>query len=275
MKTTTKRLFTAVIALALVLAGSVCAYAEGDESSTRGSIPGSPTGTALDGYQVTVFDQETPAATMLGSATDRNVMFFVSADAHEIGMISYSDYNTIISKNKTVVQLEGGGTLSVPPDGGSSWNEWFADEFNKFRELEAGSREKSVETYQAEVIQEYRQELIRLVNFEREKAGLSAYIVNDKCMTYSQMRADELGEKYSHIRPDGSDAGYEIICVGPVSPDGAVFGWMNSPGHKAAILNENRVYVGAGVHINFNGTIYWQMYFERDPEVYANTLILG
>jgi len=50
---------------------------------------------------------------------------------------------------------------------------------------------------------------------------------------------------------------------------------MNSPGHKAAILNENRVYVGAGVFVTVNNTLYFQMYFERDPDIYANTLIFG
>jgi len=50
---------------------------------------------------------------------------------------------------------------------------------------------------------------------------------------------------------------------------------MNSPGHKAAILNENRVFVGAGLYITSTGGCFWQMYFERDPEVYANTKIMG
>lgn len=276
MKTAmTKRLLAAATVLSLVLTGGVCAYAEGGNSIEGSVVSDHSTCTTFDGYQVTVLDQTDPAATMRGRATDRNVMCFVSASDQEVGVISYSDYNAIIAQNKKVIQLEGGGTLGVPPDGRSSWNEWLADEFNKFRELDAGSQEESVEIYQAEMIQEYCQELIRLVNLEREKAGLSAYVADDECMTYSQTRADELGKKYSHTRPDGSDAGYEIICVGPVTPEGAVFGWMNSPSHKAAILNENRVYVGAGVHINFNGTMYWQMYFERDPEVYANTLIFG
>lgn len=275
MKTTRfKKTLCTLMALIGLFAYSVTALAAEDKSE-GGLIPDSLASKVFDGYTVTVLDQATPAATMRGRTNDRNTMCFVSADGEEVGVISYSSYNAIIAENTTVVQLEGGGTLGVPPDGHSSWNEWFADEFNKFRELEAGSREKAVAENTADTIEEYRQELVQLVNLEREKAGLSAYIVDEKCMAYSQTRANELGEKYSHTRPDGTDAGYEIICVGPVSPDGAVFGWMNSPGHKAAILNENRVFVGAGVHINFNGTMYWQMYFERDPEVCANTLILG
>lgn len=275
MKTTKmKKNLCAVLALLCLFVCSVPAFAA-EEESKQEPIPAGSVATVFDGYKVTVLDPSIPAVTMRGSTADHYVMCFVSASDQEVGRISYSDYNAILAKNQTVIRLEGGGTLGVPPDGYGNWHEWFADAFNKFRELDAGSREEAVGIYQDELIQKYRQELIRLVNLEREKAGLSAYIENEKCMEYAQTRADELGEKYSHMRPDGTDAGYEIICVGPVSPEGAVFGWMNSPGHKAAILNEKRVYVGAGVHINFNGTMYWQMYFERDPEVYANTLILG
>lgn len=229
----------------------------------------------FEGFTLTVLDQTTPAANMRGRQGDPNVMCFISAAEKEIGSMSYRDYLAVIEKNKKVVALVGGGTLATPPDGRSNWSEWFADEFNKHRGLGAENRAEAVVSDTTETVEAYRQELVRLVNLEREKAGLPAYIINDECMEYSKTRAEELATQYSHTRPDGTNAGYEIICMGPISPEGAVSGWMNSPGHKAAILNENRVYVGAGCHINSNGTILWQMYFERDPEVYANTLILG
>lgn len=229
----------------------------------------------FDGYTVTVVDQATPAVDMRGRVNDPTVMCFVSAADVEVGVISYKYYNAIITKNKTVVKLDDGGTYGIPPDGSGNWHDWFADHFNRFRGLSVESREIAVAAHKEEKIEEYRQELIRLVNLEREKAGLPAYIVSEECMEYSQIRAQELPGNFSHTRPDGTNAGYEIIAMGAMSPEGAVSGWMNSPGHKAAILNENRVYVGAGVHMNPNGTILWQMYFERDPEIYANTLIFG
>ena len=233
------------------------------------------TASIFDGYTVTVLDKATPAVTVYGRTTDRNVMCFMSASGQEVGTISYGDYNALIKKHQRIVNLPGGGTWGAPPVDGKRWEEWFADEFNKYRGLDAGSREEAVAANTAETIAQYRQELITLVNAEREKVGLPAYIINEKCMEYSQTRAEELVTKCSHTRPDGTNAGYEIIATGQASPEGAVYAWMNSPGHKAAILHESRVYVGAGVFITSNGGCYWQMYFERDPEVYANTLILG
>ncbi len=233
------------------------------------------TASIFDGYTVTVLDKTTPAVTVYGRTTDRNVMCFMSASGQEVGAISYSDYNAIAQKHRRLINLPGGGTYGAPPVEGKSWEEWFADEFNKYRALDAGSREEAVATNTSETIALYRQELVTLVNAEREKVGLPAYIVNDKCMEYSQTRAEELVTLFSHTRPDGVNAGYEIISAKGSTPLDAVNAWMESPGHKAAILHESRVYVGAGVHITTNGGYYWQMYFERDPEIYANTLILG
>ena len=229
----------------------------------------------FEGYKVTVLDKTTPAVNMRGRVNDRNVLVFVSADDKEVGVMSRNDYLAVIEKHKIVVQVPAGGTLYAPPNGYSNWHNWFADEFNKQRSLTDKSRTEAVASSAADTIEEYRQELIRLVNLEREKAGLLAYIVNDKCMEYSQIRAEELAVSFSHTRPDGTNAGYEIIALGRLTPEGTVHQWMNSPGHKAAILNANRVYAGAGCNVLSNGVIHWQMYFERDPEVYANTLIFG
>ena len=257
---------------------SVCLplYAAAAESKATGMIKVddvSASTKVFEGYNVTVLDKATPAVSMRGRTDDRNVMCFVSAADQEIGVISYSDYNAIIAKNKKVVQLEGGGTLGIPPDGRSSWNEWFADEFNKYRELTAGSREEAVASYTDETIDNYRQELIRLVNIERENVGLPPYVINEKCMEYSQLRAEELVTLFSHTRPDGTYAGYEIISAKSNTPAGAINAWMESTGHKAAILNADRSFVGAGCYITSNGGVYWQMFFALDPELHANSFL--
>lgn len=262
----------AVIACVVMLCCATTAYAS--DTVTPAAATSAASTKVFEGYSVTVLDKTTPAVNMRGRTDDRNVMCFVSAADQEVGVISYSDYNAIMEKNKKVIRYADGSSLNAPPDGYSRWHDWFADEFNKLRGLVAGSREEAVVSNTAETIEEYRQELVRLVNLEREKAGLSAYIINDECMEYSQTRAQELPTSFSHTRPNGTNAGYEIIAAS-YSPEGAVTRWMNSPGHKAAILNENRVYVGAGVCVTSNNTLYFQMYFERDPEEYANTLIFG
>lgn len=267
MKTAmTKRLLAAATVLSLVLTGGVCAYAEGGNSIEGSVVSDHSTCTTFDGYQVTVLDQTDPAATMRGRATDRNVMCFVSASDQEVGVISYSDYNAIIAQNKKVIQLEGGGTLGVPPDGRSSWNEWLADEFNKFRELDAGSREKAVAENTADMIEEYRQEMINLVNAEREKVGLSTLYADEKAMAYAQVRAQEITISYSHTRPNGLEKPYDEIgamnenIAGGGTPKDVMKAWMNSPGHCANILNKEAFAVGIGCY--WNGTsFYWVQEF--------------
>ena len=241
---------------------------------TANAAAAATSGDIFAGYSVTVLDKTTPAVDMRGRTSDRNVMCFISASGSEVGVISHSDYNAIIKKHQKVVNLPGGGTYGAPPVDGKTWEAWFADEFNRHRGLDSGSREKAVAVHTAETIEKYRQELIVLVNKEREKAGLPPYIVDDQCMAYSQTRAKELVDLFSHTRPDGTNAGYEICTMIGTVPEDALQAWMDSPPHRAAILNKTRTYVGAGVHITSNGGYHWQMYFERDPDVYANTLIM-
>jgi hypothetical protein len=108
------------------------------------------TASIFDGYAITVLDQTTPAVTVMGRMNDLTVMCFLSASNQEIGVISHSDYSAIIQSNRRVVSLPGGGYYGIPPVDGKSWEQWLADEFNKYRGLDEGSREAAVETHTAE-----------------------------------------------------------------------------------------------------------------------------
>lgn len=260
-----KRILCTFVVLLCLLTCSIPAYATEGQSKQE-PVPASSTVTVLDGYKVTILDQETPAATMRGRTTDRNVMCFVSADDREVGVISYSDYNAIIQKNMVTVHLPDGGTLGTPPDGRSSWNEWFADEFNKFRKLDSGSREKAVMTNSDETIEKCRQEIIDLVNEQREKVGLTAVYADDKAMEYAQVRAQEITISYSHTRPNGLRKPYDEIgamnenIAGGGTPVDVMKAWMDSPGHRANILNEETFAIGVGCY--WNGTsFYWAQEF--------------
>lgn len=221
----------------------------------------------FEGYKVTILDKETPAVTMRGRTTDRNVMCFVSASDQEVGVISYSDYNAMIQKNQKVVSLPGGGTYGAPPVEGKSWEAWFADEFNKYRGLVAGSREEAVASNTAETVDAYRQEIISLVNAEREKAGLPTLYADEKAMEYAQVRAQELLTSYSHTRPDGLKKPYdeigamnENIARGQMTPAEVVEDWMNSPGHRANILNKDAFAIGTGCYWT-GASFYWVQEF--------------
>ncbi len=122
-------------------------------------------------------------------------------------------------------------------------------------------------------ISSYASEVLRLVNVERSKAGLSAFTTNQSLTAAANKRAQEIKTSFSHTRPNGSAfqtvlgeygvtyrAAGENIAYGQKTPQEVVTGWMNSTGHRANILNSNFNKLGVGVYQS-NGTIYWTQEF--------------
>lgn len=117
-------------------------------------------------------------------------------------------------------------------------------------------------------------EVVDLVNAERAKAGCKALSIDDKLMTaaqrHSQDQADH--ENMSHTGSDGSDPGDRIDRVGyqwrtygenvawnQKTPAAVMDAWMNSPGHRANILNCAFTEIGVGI-ASSNGP-YWTQDF--------------
>ena len=116
-------------------------------------------------------------------------------------------------------------------------------------------------------------EVIRLVNVQRNKSGLASLSADSALNSASSVRAKEIVKAFSHTRPDGrscftalSDIGYsyrhagENIAYGQQSPSEVVNAWMNSEGHRANILSSNFTKIGVGCHSN-GGTYYWAQFF--------------
>lgn len=116
---------------------------------------------------------------------------------------------------------------------------------------------------------DYIVEVIRLVNAERAKEGLTALQTNGTIAEAAQTRAEELPTLFDHTRPDGiscftalDEAGVrywtagENIAAGYATPAQVVAGWMNSPGHRANILNSSFTTIGVGRDGN-----YWVQLF--------------
>ena len=119
----------------------------------------------------------------------------------------------------------------------------------------------------------YANEVLKLVNAERAKAGLSAFTTNTSLTAAANKRAVEIKTSFSHTRPNGSGfqtvlgdysisyrAAGENIAYGQKTPQAVVTAWMNSPGHRANILNANFSKLGVGVYQS-NGTVYWTQEF--------------
>lgn len=122
----------------------------------------------------------------------------------------------------------------------------------------------------------FANEVVRLVNEERAKAGLPALTVDRGAASAAQVRAKEIERSFSHTRPDGSsfnsaltEAGVnfsgagENIAYGQNSPEKVIEGWMNSSGHRANILNSSYTSIGVGHYQNASGVNYWTQLFIR------------
>ncbi|MFG3705115.1 CAP domain-containing protein [Micromonospora sp. NPDC047670] len=117
-------------------------------------------------------------------------------------------------------------------------------------------------------------EVVNLVNAERAKAGCGALGVDDKLMTAAQRHSQDQADHQdmSHTGSDGSDAGDRLDRVGYAwrtygenvawnqkTPAAVMDAWMNSPGHRANILNCAFTEIGVGV-ASSNGP-YWTQVF--------------
>lgn len=132
---------------------------------------------------------------------------------------------------------------------------------------------------------EYGMEVIRLVNEERAKVNLPPLAYEESLLPVAQLRAEEASRKFSHTRPSGEPwstaftefgvSGHrgENLAYGQKNPERVVKAWMNSPGHRANILNDRYTVLAVGVYKK-GGTIYWAQAFLGDQSV-ANAALVA
>ena len=107
----------------------------------------------------------------------------------------------------------------------------------------------------------YIEDVIKLTNQERTRNGLSKLTVNSRLASAAQKRATETSQKLSHTRPNGQSCftvlkDYNIkytvagenIAYNYYTAAEAMEGWMDSPGHKANILNPKFKNIGVGLY---------------------------
>ena len=112
-------------------------------------------------------------------------------------------------------------------------------------------------------------EVVRQVNAERRKAGLSELSVSVELTRAAAVRAREIVQKFSHTRPDGSawstvsGAAYgENIAMGQRTADKVMAAWMSSSGHRANILRPSFGSIGVCAYVS-GGVTYWVQLFGR------------
>lgn len=115
-------------------------------------------------------------------------------------------------------------------------------------------------------------EVLKLVNEERAKVGCSAVSANSALSDLAERFSDDMAARgfFDHTDPDGatpwdraakagiSDLGGENIARGQADAAAVMEAWMNSPGHKANILNCDFKTLGVGVHLGSGGPWWTQ-----------------
>ncbi|GGS21374.1 hypothetical protein GCM10010252_70710 [Streptomyces aureoverticillatus] len=122
------------------------------------------------------------------------------------------------------------------------------------------------------------QQVLSLVNTERQKAGCGPLSSNSKLATAAQRHSADMQARdyFSHTSPDGTDpgkritaAGYqwstygENIARGQQTASSVMNSWMNSEGHRANILNCSFKEMGVGIQQGDGGPWWTQVFGAR------------
>ncbi len=158
--------------------------------------------------------------------------------------------------------------------------------YNDVKVSEGNSYSYTVKAYKGKVWSSYntkgvtvsldsRMQVFYLVNAERKKAGLEPLEYYTEGQKAADIRAKEIVKKFDHERPDGTicftvfkemgvsyySAG-ENIAYGQGTSEIVMNAWMNSPGHKANILNPGYTHIIVGYDKNSNS---WVQLFLGNP----------
>ena len=128
---------------------------------------------------------------------------------------------------------------------------------------EEKKEEPKVETPKKNVTYVNARELITLVNATRKEEGLGNLAWSSTLESAAKIRAQEISEKFSHTRPDGSsfytvnDAVYgENLGMGYSTANGVNKGWIKSPTHYRNMVNKKYKTMGAACCI-VDGQYFW------------------
>ena len=206
-------------------------------------------------YTVRVKDKTTPAVDVRGRIHEGEAAYvFLSESGEVLGAVPDSNIPLILQQE---------GLTQAEDDEQKSW---FVENFNIYRGLDGGSYEGGSSNSDSSS----SNEVIRLTNKEREKAGLEPLVEDSTAMEYAQIRAEELAVSYSHTRPNNQSSSVgglyfiENGAKGSATPEAVVNSWMNSDVHKATLLGDYSDYgnrFGVGCYQAENGKLYWSQEF--------------
>ena len=136
--------------------------------------------------------------------------------------------------------------------------------------------EPTVPTESVSGISSIEMEVVRLVNIERQREGLSPLVASSALSNVARKKSEDMAVNnyFSHTSPTygspsnmmrtfGINSSYsgENIAKGQLSAASVVSGWMNSSGHRANIMNPSFKTIGVGHYKSSNGTNLWTQMF--------------
>lgn len=119
-------------------------------------------------------------------------------------------------------------------------------------------------------------EILNLVNKERSAAGLAGLKTDAQLDRLAQMKAEDMAKNnyFAHNSPTYGSAfdmmknygvpyrtAGENLAKGQKTSQAVMNGWMNSPGHRANIMEARYTRLGVGYTVDKNGTPYWVQMF--------------
>ena len=109
--------------------------------------------------------------------------------------------------------------------------------------------------------------VVSQTNEERAKQGLGTLTVSSELNRAAAVRAQEIVQKFSHTRPDGSawstvssSVRGENIAMGQQTADKVMAAWMSSSGHRANILRPSFGSIGVAAY-KVGNIMYWVQEF--------------
>ncbi len=169
------------------------------------------------------------------------------------------------------ISTEGAGKSSITikqvPNEASNWLDWFQSNYGPaespanqiVKPQQPANPQVSVNPQESVNPSQSAQQVLDLVNQERTKAGLNSLSMNSSLTKVAMAKAQDMynNNYFDHQSPTyGSpfdmmtafgvtyNSAGENIAKGQSSPTEVMNQWMNSPGHRANILNSSYTQIG-------------------------------
>ncbi len=198
---------------------------------------------------------------------------FDAAIATQSGLVPvYRFYNTVTGRHFFTPNAQEAASVRANLPG-------YRDEGVGFFADPAGGGSVSIPTPAPTPSSTFEQEVVNLVNEARAQSGLAPLAYDPLLGGLAESHSEDMLQRdfFSHTTPDGVTFGNRVrqaeipgaaaenIGAGYATPQAAVTGWLNSPGHRANILNPNFTKIGVGHVFSANdpGAEQWNHYWTQ------------